>query len=168
MRAAVDEENIARAAVGQRVKMTLYSFPGTTFDGVVERKYPKADAARRTFDIDVGFLTAEPRLQPGMTGELAFIEKTLDRALIVPAQAVQNGVIWTIRNGRLTAAEATVGIRGIERAEVVAGLGLGDVIVISPIGDLHPGQRVRIGTVLDPKVAADLNKPREVTFKGFQ
>ena len=169
MRAAVDEENIAAVVKGQQVKMTLYSFPGRTFDGTVEQKYPKADATRRTFDVDVKFAAIEPRLQPGMTGELAFIEQTRERALIVPTQAVQENAIWTVRGGRLVKTDATVGIRSIERTEVTGGLRAGDLVVISPISDLADGAVARIGSRIDPKVAADMNKPKTAdAFKAFQ
>lgn len=161
VRAAVDEENIAAAEKGQAVKMTLYAFPGRTFDGVVEQKYPKANPDRRTFDVDVKFRDPDPRLQAGMTGELAFIEQTRDRALIVPAQAIQSGAVWLDRDGRLTQSNCTIGIRSIDRAEVTGGLKLGDVVIISPLGDLKNGQRIRIGSVVDPKVAANLSKPKE-------
>ena len=169
MRAAVDEENIAGVDRDQHVKMTLYSFPGRTFDGVVEQKYPKADSTRRTFDVDVKFASAEPKLQPGMTGELAFIEQTRDRALIVPSQAVQDNAIWTIHAGKLAKTTAAIGIRSIERTEIAAGLGVGDTVVISPISGLTEGELVRVGSTIDPKVAADLNKPKtSEVFKGFQ
>ena len=169
MRAAVDEENIAGVDQKQLVKMTLYSFPGRTFEGTVEQKYPKADATRRTFDVDVRFSAVEPRLQPGMTGELAFIEQTREQALIVPAQAVQDNAIWTIHGGRLAKTGATIGIRSIERTEVTGGLRAGDLVVISPISDLTEGALARIGSRIDPKVAADLNKPKTAdVFKAFQ
>jgi HlyD family secretion protein len=169
MRAAVDEENIAAVDKDQHVKMTLYSFPGRTFDGLVEQKYPKADATRRTFDVDVRFSIPEPRLQPGMTGELAFIEQTRSLALIVPTQAVQSNAIWTIRGGRLTKTDAVIGIRSIERTEVVSGLKAADLVVISPVTGMKEGNVARIGATIDPKVAADLNKPKEAeVFKAFQ
>jgi hypothetical protein len=169
MRAAVDEENIAAASAGQAVKMTLYSFPGRTFDGVVGQKYPEADAARRTFDVDVKFAKPDARLQAGMTGELAFIEQTRDRALIVPAQAVQNGVVWLARDGRLARADATLGIRSIERVEVIGGLKPGDLVVISPLVEPVEGGHIRVATTVDPKDAADLNKPKETQlFNAFK
>src|SRR6185312_14057212 len=127
------------------------------------------DPNRRTFEVDIRFVTPELRLQPGMTGELAFIERTRDRALVVPSQAVQDGAVWTIQNGRLTKSAATIGIRSIERAEITGGLAAGDVVVISPVGGIPPASQVRIGSRLDPKVAADLNKPTESQlFQGFQ
>jgi len=162
IRAAVDEEKIARVRLGQKLTMTLYSFPKSSFDGTVSDIYPKADPNRRTFEVDVSFLNPDPNLRAGMTGELAFIDRTADRALLVPSQAVQNNSIWAVRSGHLTRTPAQVGLRSIEHAQVTAGLKIGDQIVISPIGALHEGQAVRVGSVMDPQVAADLNKPREV------
>lgn len=169
VRAAVDEENIAATSAGQAVKMTLYAFPGQTFDGIVEQKYPKANPDRRTFDVDVKFLTPEPRLQAGMTGELAFIQQTRDWALIIPAQSIQGGAVWVDRDGRLIRSDATLGIRSIDRAEVTGGLHPGDLVVISPLLDPLDGQRIRIGSTIDPKIAANLNKPKAAeVFKAFQ
>lgn len=171
MRAAVDEENIAAVDKDQRVKMTLYSFPGRTFDGIVEQKYPKADASRRTFDVDIKFATSENKLQPGMTGELAFIEQTRQRALIVPSQAFQEKSIWTIRSGRLARTDASIGIKSVDRTEITGGLGTGELVVIGPILGLKEGQMVRVGSMIDPKVAADMNKPTESAteiFRAFQ
>ena len=163
VRAAVDEENVAAASAGQTVKMTLYAFPDRTFDGIVEQKYPKANPDRRTFDVDVKFQTPEPRLQAGMTGELAFIEQTRERALIVPSQAVQNGAVWLVLAGKLHKAAAAIGIRSVERAEILGpGVRAGDAVLISPVAGLSEGQLVRIGYALEPKVAADLNKPGAV------
>jgi multidrug efflux pump subunit AcrA (membrane-fusion protein) len=168
VRAAVDEENIAGALPGQRVKMTLYAFSDRTFDGVVEQKYPKADPAHRTFDVDVRFIDPDSRLQAGMTGELAFIEQTRERAAIVPAQAIQNGTVWAIRDGKLVDAKPEIGIRSIERVEIHSGLQIGDVVVINPLINPTSGQRVRVGTVMDPKVAAGLNTPKDTeVFKAF-
>lgn len=171
MRAAVDEENIAfpQVKAGQVVKMTLYSFPGRTFQGKVSEIYPKADASRRTFEVDVVFDSSDQPLRAGMTGELAFILEERPRSLIVPAQAVQAGGVWTVRDGRLAKTEARLGIRSIERVEVDSGMQVGDTVVISPIGGLKEGQSVRIGSTVDPKIAADINKPRETeVFKAFQ
>jgi RND family efflux transporter MFP subunit len=169
VRAAVDEENIAAVETGQPVKMALYSFPGRIFDGLVEQRYPKADAARRTFDVDVKFVSPDPRLQPGMTGELAFIQQTRDNALIVPAQAVQQNAVWTIHSGRLAKASAEIGIRSVERAQITRGLNAGDLVIVSPLTGLNEGDRVRITSNLDPKTASDLNKPSTTAvFKGFQ
>jgi multidrug efflux pump subunit AcrA (membrane-fusion protein) len=168
MRAAVDEEDITSVKTGQVVQMTLYSYEGRTFQGKVRRIYPEADASRRTFEVDVAMDDPDPAMSPGMTGELAFIMQTKESAVVVPSQAVQKGTIYTVRNGRLHKLDSTLGLRGVERTEVTSGLKSGQSVVVSAIGDLAEGQRVRT-TRIDPVVAAELNKPKQTTdgFKGF-
>ena len=80
---------------------------------------------------------------------------------------MQDGALWTVRGGRLRKLDAAVGIRSIERAEVVSGLSPGDRVVVSPLGKLTEGRSVRTDHV-DPNAAADANKPKAAeTFKGF-
>ena len=58
---------------GQMVRMTLYAYAGRTFEGRVKKIYDKADADRRTFEVDVDMVEKEPTFSAGMTGELAFV-----------------------------------------------------------------------------------------------
>ena len=168
MRAAVDEEDVTKVSVGQFVRMTLYSYDDRTFEGKVVRIYPQADPERRTFEVDVQLAEPDQRLSPGMTGELAFVMDAKDSAVVVPSQAVQKGVVYAVENGRLKKLAAEVGLRGIERSEIRSGVKPGDCIVISAVGDLQDGQRVRT-SYPDPATAAGMNKPKQVNdnFKGF-
>jgi RND family efflux transporter MFP subunit len=163
MRAQVDEEDITRVRVDEKrpqvVKMTLYAFSGRSFDGTVTKIYDKADPDRRTFEVDVTLTAPDPKLAAGMTGELAFIVAERASAKVVPSQAVQDGAVWAVRNGRLRRLDAVVGIKSIERAEIMSGLNAGDSVVISPVGKLTDGSPVR--TVrMDPAEAAGVNKPK--------
>src|SRR5207248_5913489 len=169
MRAAVDEEDIAKVRPDQTVRLTLYAFPGQIFSGRVDRIYDEADRERRTFEIDVKLADQNDHLSPGMTGELAFIIAAKEKATVVPSQALQQGSICAIREGVLTKLkDATVGLRSVERIEVTAGLAPGDRIAISPVLTMPESQRVRT-KYMDPVAAAGLNKPPPMTeaFKAF-
>jgi RND family efflux transporter MFP subunit len=172
MRAQVDEENIKEATLGQDVDMSLYAFADASMRGKVQRIYDKADPDRRTFEVDVKLdpSTRElPDLRAGMTGELAFNVRSKPKAPIAPAQALQAGALYTVRDGLLRRVPGTdlVGIRSVERIEVLAGLHPGDPVVISSVAGLRDGSRVRT-TWIDPIVAAGMNKPKnDSTFKGF-
>ncbi len=160
MRAAVDEEDVANVRIGQAVRMTLYAFPGKAFRGNVEKIYDQADADRRTFEVDVKLDQVIPQLQAGMTGELAFIIAEKSLAVIVPAQALQaDGSMLVVRNGSsMTREFPTVGLKSIERVEVISGIAKGDTVVISPVKSDEPNEQVRT-TRVDPRIAAGLNKP---------
>jgi cobalt-zinc-cadmium efflux system membrane fusion protein len=182
MRAQVDEEDITKVRVDksnpQIVQMSLYAFsprPGErqveqrVFEGRVLKKYDQADPDRRTFEVDVELPADETRFQPGMTGELAFVIQSKESASVVPAQAVQSGALYVVRNHRLQRIDDTqIGVSGVERVEVLAGLAPGDRVVISPVADLKKGQWVR-ETYMDPDVASGLNKPKakEIFRGGF-
>jgi HlyD family secretion protein len=169
MRAAVDEEDVTKVRLDQDVRMTLYSFPGKVLRGTVTRIYDQADEARRTFEVDVRLAEPNERLSPGMTGELAFIMDAKDKAIAIPAQAVQGGNVFGVRDGRVVQFDAQIGLRSIERVEILSGIAPGDRIIISPVGNLAEGKSVRT-RYLDPAKAAGLNKPaaRDDNFKGFQ
>ena len=168
MRAAVDEEDIVGVRTDQVVRLTLYALPGEVLTGRVARVYDEADPNRRTFEVDVQLVPPDPRLAPGMTGELAFILASKDKAIVVPSQAVQNGNVWVVRDDRLVKTTPRLGLTSVERVEVVSGLQPGDRVVISPIGSMAEGQHVRTNWV-DPVAAAGLNKPEveEQPFKSF-
>jgi RND family efflux transporter MFP subunit len=168
MRADVDEEDIANVNEGQTVRMTLYSFPGRVLSGRVTKIYDQADEARRTFEVDVKLDDPSDRLQPGMTGELAFVVATRDRALVIPAQALQDGSVYVVRDNQLEKAQVQVGLKSIERIEILSGLAPGATVVITPATAMRIGQVVR-SKYMDPVAAAGLNKPPPMVeaFKSF-
>jgi multidrug efflux pump subunit AcrA (membrane-fusion protein) len=104
-----------------------------------------------------------------MTGELNFIVAQRQSAMIVPTQAVQGGSVMVVRDGRLERPDILLGLKSVERTEIRSGLNDGDIVVISPILDLQPGESVRTHWI-DPIVAADLNEPKTSAdaFKGFR
>jgi RND family efflux transporter MFP subunit len=162
MRASVDEEDIDKVKEGQLVTMVLYSFPNEKepLAGKVIQIYPKADPERRTFEVDVALDAKDKRIRPGMTGELAFQTAYKEKALVVPSQAVQDGKLYLVLDGRIKRIDAKVGIKGIEKVEVLEGVQPGDRVVISPAGDLKDGQSVRTDYV-DPLTAGRANRPAE-------
>ena len=167
MRAAVDEEDKIHVKPNQLVRMTLYSFPHRAIEGRVKKIYDKADADRRTFEVDVAMSEMDERYSAGMTGELAFVIAEKAAAMVVPSQAVQAGRVWVVRDGALRAAEVRLGLGSLERTEILSGLSSTDQIVISPLTNPEAGQRVRT-TFLDPTTAANLNKPKqEKAFQSF-
>ncbi len=168
MRAQVDEEDKNKVRLDQPVRMTLYSFPDAVFEGRVTRIYDKADTERRTFEIDVALKIPNPNFAAGMTGELAFIMAEKDRAAVVPSQALQGGSIYVVKDGRLAKSNAAVGLKSVERVEVIDGILPADQVVISPIGEMKVGQCVRTESV-DPLAAVNLNRKvvEKSNFKGL-
>ena len=167
MRAQVDEEDKIKVRPDQLVHMTLYAFPGEVFEGTVDRIYDKADPDRRTFEVDVKLSKVDDRFSAGMTGELAFVMAAKEQAVVIPSQALQGDAVYVIRDGTIAKSDAKIGLKSVERVEVVAGLSPGDQVMLTPLGTLKEGQRVRVQE-MDPTAAANLNKKTtEVAKKMF-
>jgi HlyD family secretion protein len=166
MRANVDEEDKTRIGIDQRVKVTLYAYEKQVFDGRVTKIYPKADPDRRTFEVDITIDPPDPKFSAGMTGELAFIVAEKEKALVVPSQAVREGQVWVLRDGKDSPVKVETGLRSIERTEILTGLSQGDVVVISPTLHLVANEVVQ-SSHIDPATAAGLNTPKkEVGVQG--
>jgi multidrug efflux pump subunit AcrA (membrane-fusion protein) len=164
MRAAVDEEDITRVSVGQKVIMTLYAFEGQAFEGKVKTIYAEADPNRRTFEVDVEVLKPSDRFQAGMTGELAFVIAQKAEAKVIPSQAVQkDGSVYVLQGGVITRVTPEIGVRAVDRAEVISGLDDNAHVIISALDPTFVGKHAR-ETVADPREATGLTK--DAAMKG--
>jgi RND family efflux transporter MFP subunit len=169
MRAAVDEEDVTKCRIGQTVRMSLYAFPGAAVSGTVQKIYDEADVERRTFEVDVAFNKPDVKLAPGMTGELAFVINEKPSAMIVPSTALQAGKVYIVRDGRLREVNVQVGLKSFDRIEIQAGLTAADAIVVTPVGELGTGQRVRSREVdMRTLISAAAPAAGGGAFKGFK
>src|SRR4051794_38240363 len=103
-----------------------------------------------------------------MTGGLAFIVAEKAKALIVPSQAVRAGRVSGVEDNPLQKREVRVGIKSVERTEIVPGLPAGERVAITPIPDHRDSHDVGPGFA-HPNIAAGLNNPPAIqdSFNGF-
>ena len=140
--AEVDEEDIARVKVGQKVVLRADALPGEVLDGRVGEITPKGDPVARSYRVRIEL--ADPdKLKVGMTVDANLIVAERADALLVPATAVQGGAVWAIEEGRVRRQAVRVGVTGSGRTEIVCGLAADTSLVDSPPADLKEGVRVR-------------------------
>jgi len=91
----IDESEIAKVKVGQKVEVSLDAFGGETFSGVVTAISPSARIQQNiaVFYVTVNVPNPERKLRPGMTAEGEIIAEEIPEALTIPKRAVQ-----TVRN----------------------------------------------------------------------
>lgn len=138
----VDEEDIPRLRLGQRVLIKADAFPGRALEGSVERITPIGDPVNKNFRIYVRLPDGTP-LMIGMTAEVNIVVATVDNALLVPAEAVRRGRVVVFDNGRGRVRAVETGITGDRLVEIKAGLADDDVVILAPPADLADGGRVR-------------------------
>jgi RND family efflux transporter MFP subunit len=148
--AEVDEEDIARVRVGQKVVLRADALPGEIFDGAVSEVTPKGDPVARSYRVRMKL--ADPsKFKVGMTVDANLIVAERANALLVPATAVQNNAVWVVDNGHLRRQAVKVGVSGSGRTEIVEGLAADAHIVDSPSADLREGRAVRLRPSSDAK-----------------
>ena len=154
--AEVDEEDIARVAVGQKVAMRSDALPRQLFDGEVADITPKGDPVARSYRVRIRFADAAAveaaGLRTGMTMDANLIVARREGALLVPNRALHGDVLWVVDGGRLQRRAVQRGAAGTERTEIVAGLAERDLVVTSSAEGLREGQRAR--TLAPPASAA--------------
>lgn len=148
------QEQLARIAVGQSVKVTTDAFPGRTFTGTITAIDPLVDPSTRNFQVEALIDNHLKRLLPGMFARVAVQTGHPQRYLTLPQTAITYNpygatIFLAQRNretGRLIARQTfvTLGPTRGDQVAVLSGVQAGDVVVTS--GQL----KLKNGTPLAP------------------
>jgi RND family efflux transporter MFP subunit len=141
--AEVDEEDIARVHVGQKVLIKADAFADRVLEARVDRITPKGDPINKTFRVRV-ILPDDSPLLIGMTTEINIIIAERADALLIPAAALIDGKVLAVENGAVPLRPVTLGIRGRTQVEIKDGLDLDAVIAAAPPPGLKAGDQVRV------------------------
>ncbi|HEY3838842.1 MAG TPA: efflux RND transporter periplasmic adaptor subunit [Bryobacteraceae bacterium] len=143
----VPEEIVSHIQLGQAVEVRIPSLNHKVVTGSVTRFSDTISTATRTMDTQVDVLNPSLTLVPGMYAEAIL---TLDRhgkALAIPLTAVstqgdKSSVLVVNGENKVEERPVKLGIQTANRAEVVAGLHEGDLIVIGSRSQVQPGLSV--------------------------
>lgn len=140
--ATVDERDVPRIHPGQPALMSSDAWPGRVLHGHVREVTPGGDPEQRAFRARI--VTDDRLALPlGLTLEVNIVTRRAERALLVPATAVENGHVWIMRNGRAHARAVRTGITGSSDIQILSGLAQGERVVSKPDGKLSDNMRVR-------------------------
>lgn len=141
--AEVDEEDIPRVKVGQKVLIKADAFPEKVLEARVDRITPKGDPVNKTFRVRALLPETTPLLI-GMTTEINIIVAEHPEAWLCPVSALVEGGVLAVENGIVVARPLRLGIRGRTQVEVLDGLDPDTPFLAAPPPGLKPGDRVRI------------------------
>ncbi|MCI0469820.1 MAG: efflux RND transporter periplasmic adaptor subunit, partial [Nitrospirae bacterium] len=132
----VDETDIGKAMIGQKIEYYVDTFPDRLFYGAIEKIYPQPVVK----DNIVYYLTIvrvsrddAAVLKPEMTTHVKIIAEEKKDILTVPNAAVkfEKGkqiAYKVISPNEVKKVELKIGIRGEERTEIISGVNDGDIV----------------------------------------
>jgi HlyD family secretion protein len=115
----IDEVDIARVAIGQKVLVTLQAYKDAVFEARVSRISPKMDDKTQTFEVEATFVKAPKRLYMGLTGEGNIVIHEKKHALVIPREFLLHGNMVETSDG-LT--QIKVGLTNWTYVEVLSGV----------------------------------------------
>ncbi len=156
--AQVDERYLEQLRVGQTASVLADAFPEQRFTARVLSIAPVVDAQRGAIEVKLSLQPPRPAfLREDMTLSIEVETARRDSALVVPIGALRGDgsaadvEVLVERDGRAESRKVRLGLRTLEAAEVLDGLGVGDVVLLAAA--LKPGARVRADTAVRPAAA---------------
>jgi multidrug efflux pump subunit AcrA (membrane-fusion protein) len=123
----VDEYDIVRVKPGQEVIITMDSYKGELLEGTVSRVDPLMNERTRTFTVEAVFTQAPPVLYPNLTAEANIILARKERAFTIPSAYLVDERYVLV--GKDEKREVKVGLRDLQRVEVLSGIDSSTVIM---------------------------------------
>ena len=149
VRARIDQGQAGGVRVGQSAEIVLRSDARRVYPGEVQRVDWLSDSVAEERIVNVAFAAIPDALSIGDLVEVTIGTAELPDAPWLPAAAVkrvdrQDGV-WRIKDGRVAFHPVEVGISTLDgRSQILAGLAVGDEVVVHSEQALQPDAKVRV------------------------
>lgn len=134
----VDESDVGKVKVNQKVTFTVDSYPGKTFTGVVSNVSNKATIQQNVvyYPVTVDIDSPEGLLKPTMTARVSILTGESKNVLIVPLSAVKQNkgqpyVQVVTKDGKQESVNVQLGLASDDKVEIVSGLKDGDHIFLT-------------------------------------
>ncbi|MCX7913001.1 MAG: efflux RND transporter periplasmic adaptor subunit [Thermodesulfovibrionales bacterium] len=149
----VAESNLKQIKIGQPCEVQLDAIPERRFSGIVHMIVPTADRSKASVLVKVKLLEKDNRILPEMSVKVAFLSKQISEDEREPLTVINTSAIfelngkkfvYSIKDNRAILSEIKTGKTIGEMSEVISGLKVGDLVVLSPITKIKDRTRVKI------------------------
>ena len=122
----VDEFDITKIKIGQKMLINMDSYKGQVFDGLVDKIYPIMNDRSKTFKIDGHFVQKPPNLYPNLTCEANIVINQKQKALTIPRNYLLDGdYILGEENKKI---KVVAGLKDYQKVEIISGITAEDAI----------------------------------------
>jgi len=150
--ADVSESNLSRVSGGQPCEIQLDALPDQRFRGEIHMIVPTADRSKATVMVKVRFLDKDKRILPEMSAKVAFLSRPVNAEEKRPRIALNRSAVVNRKNDKEvflvkgnSVVETPVGLGDPigDMVEVLQGVKVGDVVVLSPPDRLKNGSKIK-------------------------
>ncbi|MDX1910199.1 MAG: efflux RND transporter periplasmic adaptor subunit [Saprospiraceae bacterium] len=124
----IDENDIVRLKTGQRVFLTLSSYPGQVFEAGVADINPIMNERSRTFTVEAVFTQKPPVLYPNLTAEANIVILEKEKAMTIPRAYLIGDSAVMLTNKTLRRVET--GLKDYQKVEILRGLAATETILL--------------------------------------
>lgn len=118
------------------------------FAGEIYAIEPLIDPQTRSISIRAKAKNDESKLYPGQFARVSLILETIPNALMIPTESVipelSGKKAFLYKNGKVSAAQITTGIRTEDRIQVTSGISKGDTVITTGILQIGPEMPVNV------------------------
>jgi len=135
VKAAVNEVDIGKVAVGDSVALTVDAFPSDTVLGIVRLVPPAARQQERVrvFDVEIRVIGTGV-LRPGMTANVRIrgpVRQSVTRAPVESVFLVEGKpVVWRLRGAEPEKVSVRLGLSDLTHVEILEGVAVGDSLAL--------------------------------------
>lgn len=126
MELKVDEYDISRILIGQKVLYSMDSYKGKVFEGAVYEIEPLMNEQSRSFTVKAIFVTKPEIFYPNLSVEANIIIRTKIQAMTIPRGYLIGDSMVELKNGKLR--KVKVGLKDYQKAEILDGITISDMI----------------------------------------
>jgi RND family efflux transporter MFP subunit len=163
----VSQESLGRIGLDMAARVTVSSYPGEVFHGIVINIAPVLDPMTRLTTVEIGIDNSDGRLKAGMFAEVILVVQSLDDALLIPIDALMEeyryispssrmrsdgtgrtagieAALYVVEGGTAVLKEIRIGLVGSRSVQVLDGLDPGSWVVTVGKYRLSDGDPVEI------------------------
>ncbi|WP_233582931.1 efflux RND transporter periplasmic adaptor subunit [Corallococcus sp. CA053C] len=161
------QQALAQVKQGQKVRIRVDVFPGSTWEGELTTINPEVELSSRNVRMRATVANADGRLLPGMFANVEVLAEKTTPVVAIPATAVlfapYGDSVFTLAEGKDAAGKKALlarqqfvrlGERRGDFVEVTSGLKAGQTVVSSGVFKLKNGAAVVLNNALAPPVEA--------------
>lgn len=116
----IDEYDVAKVKLGQKVLLTMDSYKGEVFEATVSKINPMMNERSKSFTIEAEFIKQPSVLYPNLTAEANIIINRKENALTIPRNYLINDSQVLI--GKDKRQKVVIGLKDYQKVEIIKGI----------------------------------------------